>query len=136
MRTDCEIMKHQLPYTIASIAMVEELIDQYKKDDKIPEVLYGNCLIATTEAVTNAINHGNKLDESKKILLQFKFRKKEIVVEIMDEGSGFDYANLADPTAENNLEKTEGRGVFIMESLCDKVDFEEGGKKIVLHFSY
>ena len=136
MKSDYKIVKHELSSTIASIAMVEELIDQFKKENKIPEVLYGNCLIATTEAVTNAINHGNKLDESKKILLQFKFRKKEIVVEIMDEGSGFDYANLADPTAENNLEKTEGRGVFIMESLCDKVDFEEGGKKIVLHFSY
>lgn len=135
MKTKTRTKEHQLQSTIESIAVVEQLIDQYKKEGEIPEILYGNCLIASTEAVSNAIKHGNHSDKNKNVFLQFKFAEKELVVAVQDEGNGYDYKNIPDPTAAGNIEKIHGRGVFIMRNLCDKVEFEDKGRKAIMYFT-
>jgi serine/threonine-protein kinase RsbW len=68
----------------------------------------------------NAIVHGNKLDENKMVIVNAEVEPKRIIWTVTDEGQGFDYNNLADPTAPDKLEELTGRGVFILKHLADQ----------------
>jgi serine/threonine-protein kinase RsbW len=91
-------------------------------------------MISVTECVNNAIVHGNKIDKKRVVKLELLFLDDQIKFIIEDEGDGFDHQKLNDPTALENLEKSGGRGVFIMKHLSDEVEFENEGKKITLTF--
>ncbi|MGV6860800.1 MAG: ATP-binding protein [Putridiphycobacter sp.] len=121
---------------IKNIAEVEKLIDTVCEDYGVAEDLYGNILIAVTEGVNNAIIHGNKSNLTKEVnvTVEEKNNKTEIVFDIIDEGDGFDFANLPDPTAPENIEKPDGRGIFLMRNLSDKVEFFNGGSKVSVTF--
>ncbi len=82
-----------------------------------------NLLVAVSEAVNNAVSHGNKNDPEKTVTLDLDCKGGEIVVTVEDEGGGFNPDNLPDPLAPENLLKPSGRGIHIMKSLMDKVDF-------------
>jgi serine/threonine-protein kinase RsbW len=129
------IEKHQLPSELASMARVEQLIDELKEKHQIPEELYGNLLVATTEAVNNAIKHGNQMQKERMIDLHFELSDAEYSVIVKDQGAGFDYENVPDPTLPENIEKPYGRGIFIMKNLSDEVDFEENGRLVKLKFN-
>ena len=118
-----------------NIAIVERLIDQISEDHSIIPEHYGNVLIAMTEAVNNAIVHGNKLDPDKSVAVSCAIDGKSLVFRISDEGPGFDYENLPDPTAPENIEKPHGRGVFLMRHLADDCAFEDAGRVVELTFS-
>jgi serine/threonine-protein kinase RsbW len=98
------------------------------------EDYYGNILIALTEGVNNAIVHGNKYDKNKVVWLNMESSDNDVQFTIVDEGVGFDYNNVPDPTLPENLEKLSGRGVFLMRQLADEVVFEENGSTIRLRF--
>lgn len=114
---------------------VESLVDSVCTEFKINEDYYGNILIALTEAVTNAIQHGNKYDPSKKIGVQFQSSDSAIRFVVSDQGAGFDFNNLPDPTDPENLEKPHGRGIYLMKHLADKVEFSDDGRSVELNFS-
>lgn len=118
-----------------NIAVVEKLIDKISADHGIVAEHYGNVLIAMTEGVNNAIVHGNKLDETKSVSVSCAIDEKTLVFRITDEGPGFDYDNLPDPTAPENIEKPHGRGVFLMRHLADECAFEDDGRIVELTFS-
>jgi len=118
-----------------NIAVVEKLIDKISADHGIVAEHYGNVLIAMTEGVNNAIVHGNKLDETKSVSVSCAIDQKTLVFRITDEGPGFDYDNLPDPTAPENIEKPHGRGVFLMRHLADECAFEDDGRIVELTFS-
>tara|TARA_Y100001954_G_C15777575_1_gene587908 strand:+ start:423 stop:836 length:414 start_codon:yes stop_codon:yes gene_type:complete len=118
-----------------NIAVVEKLIDQISADHGIVAEHYGNVLIAMTEGVNNAIVHGNKLDETKSVSVSCAIDEKTLVFRITDEGPGFDYDNLPDPTAPENIEKPHGRGVFLMRHLADECSFEDAGRIVELTFT-
>ncbi|NQX90564.1 MAG: ATP-binding protein [Flavobacteriales bacterium] len=120
--------------TTDNISIVEKLIDDVCEQHKIKEDFYGNILIALTEAVNNAIVHGNKLDEDKNVHLSITAEEPVLRFRIEDEGPGFDYENLPDPTAPENIEKPNGRGVFLMRNLADRCEFFEDGKIVELEF--
>ncbi|WP_235932945.1 ATP-binding protein [Acidiluteibacter ferrifornacis] len=124
----------KIPTHISSLSIVEKHIDSLCQNLSVAERCYGNVLIAVTEAVNNAIIHGNKNDESKEVTLNYYTEKKSLVFQIKDEGNGFDYENLPDPTDPVNIEKLHGRGVFLMKNLADDVAFEENGKSVTLSF--
>jgi serine/threonine-protein kinase RsbW len=88
-----------------------------------------------TEAVNNAIVHGNKMDPSKSVTLHFTVSENNLRFTIEDEGPGFDYDNLPDPTAPENIEKPHGRGVFLMKKLADHCSFEDNGRVVILDFA-
>ncbi len=113
---------------------VEGLIDEVCSSYELNEDHYGNILIAVTEAVNNAIVHGNLNDEDKKVTIEANKRDKEVVFIISDEGKGFDYTNLPDPTAPENIEKPDGRGIFLMKNLSDEVSFDLNGSKVSITF--
>ena len=130
--------KLKLKSTQNSIAKVELFIEELTKQYNIEDDIYGNMIVSITEAVNNAIIHGNKRDESKFVnIFQDidKFNKHQILsVKIEDEGEGFDYNNLIDPTAPENIEKIGGRGLFLIKHLADYVIFNDSGNSIELQF--
>ncbi|MBI3136399.1 MAG: ATP-binding protein [Bacteroidetes bacterium] len=117
------------------IPEVESLIDKVSEELGLNEDHYGNILIAVTEAVNNAIIHGNKYSDSKKVRVEVKKEPAGVVFTISDEGQGFDFMNLPDPTAPENLEKPDGRGIFLMKNLSDGVIFESNGSKVSITFA-
>lgn len=127
-------IKISIPSLIENIKIIESFIDNARDKFAINEDIYGNIMISVTECVTNAIVHGNSLDGAKKVDLELHLDDNQVQFVIKDEGSGFDYAHLEDPTAPENLEKTGGRGIFIMKHLSDEVKFEDMGRKTILTF--
>jgi len=117
-----------------SLHLVEKFVDDFSTSNNIAQDVYGNLLIAALEAANNAITHGNKLIESKKVTLDFNIDGKKIVLTVKDEGQGFDYQNIPDPTSPENLENMSGRGVFLMSKLSDKIEFEQNGSLVKMTF--
>ena len=113
----------------------EGFIERICEQSKLSDDYYGNILIALTEAVNNAITHGNQLDPNKKVNLNMETTTKDVEFTIKDEGLGFDYENVPDPTLPENLTKLSGRGVFLMKNLADEVSFEENGATVKLKFT-
>lgn len=117
-----------------NIILVERMIEDVCDLFNINQDYYGNILVALTEAVNNAIYHGNQANASKSIDISFETTPNCISFVIKDEGPGFSYDNLPDPTNPENIEKPNGRGVFLMRNLADKVSFEDNGSKVILDF--
>lgn len=123
-----------IPSLSENIRMIESFIDNAKEKFKLDDDIYGNIMIAVTESVNNAIKHGNQSDKTKNVSLQLLIENHSIKFIIKDEGKGFDYENLPDPTAPENLEKPGGRGIFLMKHLADEVTFKKDGSHVELVF--
>jgi serine/threonine-protein kinase RsbW len=82
--------------------------------------------MAVREGVVNAYNYGNAQDRQKKIVLAVEFEPEKMVVHIIDEGSGFELSEVADPLAEENLLRTSGRGIFLMRAFMDDLAVRRG----------
>ncbi|MBN2273205.1 MAG: ATP-binding protein [Bacteroidales bacterium] len=130
-------MKKSLKITskIENLRKVEKLVDEISAEYKISSDIYGNILIAALEAANNAILHGNKLDEGKMVNIEVEKEEKILKIQIDDEGNGFDYKNIPDPTAPENIENVNGRGIFLMEKLSDKIEFSRNGARVELEFN-
>ncbi|MFN5911738.1 MAG: ATP-binding protein [Bacteroidota bacterium] len=113
---------------------VEALVDKVCNDLGVNEDFYGNVLIAVTEAVNNAIEHGNQRSEILSVEVAVGDGKEEFCFSVEDNGNGFDYTNLPDPTAPENILKENGRGIFLMKNLADELVFENGGRKVNIYF--
>jgi serine/threonine-protein kinase RsbW len=79
--------------------------------------------VAVRESLVNAIRHGSKMDESKRIAVEFVLHPDRLEVRVQDQGGGFDPESLPDPTAEENILKASGRGIFFMRSFMDDVSY-------------
>ncbi len=126
----------KLASKIESLREVEIFVDEISESLNLGKSVYGNLLISVIEAVNNSIIHGNKLDESKYVELAANFVKTEnlLVVTVGDQGNGFDYSKLPDPTLPDRLESINGRGIFLMKQLADNLIFNDSGSKVELHF--
>ena len=127
-------IKISIPSLIENIQVIESFIDNAKEDFEINDDMYGNIMISVTECISNAIIHGNQNNAAKMVHLELQMQQGLLKCSIEDEGSGFDYSNLPDPTEPENIEKLGGRGIFLMRNLSDDVKFEENGKKTILSF--
>jgi serine/threonine-protein kinase RsbW len=118
------------------IHLVENVVDDLKTELEFKEDVYGNVMVAVTEAVNNSIIHGNEGDSSRKIFIDFETANQYcLLIRVRDEGEGFDPKTLPDPTAPENLENIGGRGVFLMQHLADEIRFSEDGKQVELIFN-
>jgi len=91
--------------------------------------------VAIRESVVNAMKHGNKLDESKRVIVEFVMHAGALEIRVQDQGAGFDPAAVPDPVAEENLLKAYGRGIFFMKSFMDDVAYnfpEQGGTQVTM----
>ena len=123
-----------IPSKIDNLRKIEKVIDEISAEFKIGEDQYGNILIAALEAANNAILHGNKLDEKKNVNITFNIEEQMLKIKVEDQGIGFDYKNIPDPTAPENIENVNGRGIFLMEKLSDKIEFYNEGAIVQLEF--
>jgi len=117
-----------------NLRVVEKVIDEISLELNLSDEIYGNILVATMEATNNAIIHGNQLDPEKTVKVFIEKRKKTLLIRIVDQGKGFDYASVPDPTSPENIEKINGRGIFLMKRLSDDIRFEENGRVVELKF--
>ncbi len=127
--------KYEIRSKIENLRKVEKLVDDISAEYNISSDLYGNILIAALEAANNAILHGNKLDENKLVNIIINKDEKKLKIRVDDEGDGFDYKNIPDPTAPENIENINGRGIFLMEKLSDGIEFSRNGATVVLEFN-
>ncbi|MDX2359538.1 MAG: ATP-binding protein [Crocinitomicaceae bacterium] len=124
-----------IPSDFGSISKVEMLIDDVCAKLEVNEDYYGNVLIAVTEAVNNAIQHGNQLRDDLSVDLSVGDKETDFCFSVKDYGAGFDFSNLPDPTAPENIEKEDGRGIFLMKSLSEEVEFNDGGTSVDIYFT-
>jgi len=113
---------------------IEKLVDEFKEIEELDESLYGKVLVATIEAANNAMVHGNKLDPEKTVKVEIIKGKEGIEIYVEDQGDGFDFMRIPDPTAPENIENIHGRGVFLMKQLSDEVNFYKNGTKVQILF--
>lgn len=118
-----------------SISQVEKLIDAQAQMLNIDDEVYGKYMLSVVECVNNAIVHGNKMDKNKKVTMHYHISNTKIEVTVSDEGDGFDPNSLPDPTAEENLERDCGRGIFLMRHLSDELEFANNGRTITMKFN-
>jgi serine/threonine-protein kinase RsbW len=129
-----ELYTLQLPSKYESINQLESLIEEIADKYHVEEDVFANMMTCLNEALMNAILHGNKLDENKRVIVNAEADSKRVIWTVTDEGEGFDYTHLADPTAPENLENLTGRGVFIIKHLADQCIFNARGNEVELHF--
>ena len=128
-----EIILKSLP---EDIHLVESFIDDISDEFNINNSYFGNILIAVTEAINNAFEHGNQKDLTKSIFVKFEVRPKGFAFIISDEGNGFELDNIPDPTDVNyKAEDNYGRGIYLMKALSDDVKFLDNGSTIELTFN-
>jgi serine/threonine-protein kinase RsbW len=124
-----------IPSDIGNLRLVEKAIDELSMELNLSDEVYGNIMVATMEATNNAIIHGNNSDPKKNVKIEIFSADRELKILIEDQGRGFDYANIPDPTSPENLEKIDGRGIFLMESLSDDIIYLEDGRIVELKFN-
>jgi len=121
---------------LKNINQVEALIDKISELKGVNEDSYGNMLIAVTEAVNNAVIHGNCLQKNLMVDVVVTDFPDKICFTVHDKGNGFDFNNLPDPTAPENIEKENGRGIFLIKNLSDELEFEDGGRTAKIYFNH
>ena len=124
----------EIPSLSENIRIIESFIDNAREKFNLNDDIYGNIMISITESVNNAIIHGNSSNKTKNVKITLILDEGMIKFKVEDEGEGFDYSSLPDPTAPENLEKPGGRGIFLMKNLADEVSFLNDGRIVELSF--
>ncbi|MGA9364692.1 MAG: ATP-binding protein [Bacteroidota bacterium] len=114
------------------IHRVEKFLQRVNRSAHLDEIQFNKVLISTTEAVNNAIFHGNKSDPQKNVYLACELSKERMILRVRDSGAGFDPHKIANPLDESNLLRESGRGIFLMRTLMDKVQYHlsEDGSEV------
>ncbi|NNF35336.1 MAG: ATP-binding protein [Saprospiraceae bacterium] len=123
-----------IPSIAGRISEVENFLQNAVSNCNISPDRYPDMLISLTEAVNNAIIHGNKEDEKKLVIIQMIQKNKHLKITVTDEGGGFNLEEVPDPTAPENIECCGGRGVYIMSRLADRITFQNNGSTVEMHF--
>lgn len=135
MKEGFTIIEHiKLPSDFNALVDVENLVDRVCNGLGVQEEAYGNVLVAVTEAVNNAIQHGNELKRELFVDVAVGDKSEEFCFSIKDEGNGFNFNELPDPTAPENILKERGRGIFLMKNLADDVVYDGVGNSVSIYF--
>lgn len=118
-----------------NILELESHLQRWAHHHNIQADRYADILISLTEAVNNAIIHGNKYDESKKVHIDYIEATDGMTFCVTDEGLGFNPGGVPDPTHEENIDCCGGRGVYIMKALADKICYKNQGRSVEMYFS-
>ena len=131
-----QVEKISIQSTPQNLILVEEFIENTCSNYSVGVDVFGNIMVAVTEAVNNAIYHGNLSLQEKQVHIKsvFELKPKKLTFVITDEGAGFAYNNLPDPTAPENITMIGGRGVFLIKQLADWVIFNDIGNSVELQF--
>jgi serine/threonine-protein kinase RsbW len=111
---------------------LDEIVESLSAEAGMDQEQAAGLMLCVSEAVTNGMLHGNKMDETKTVHLTAKAVNGEVVVTVQDQGKGFDPDAVPDPLEEANLLKPSGRGVFLMKTYCDEVKYDQNGTRVTL----
>ncbi|PHI21372.1 ATP-binding protein [Lewinellaceae bacterium SD302] len=126
----------QLSSDPGNIQQVTQLVDRVSQQYRLNEETHANLLISLTEAVNNAIIHGNGMDKSKTVDIEMRKRGNRLCVSVKDQGKGFNPKEVPNPTCPEQICECGGRGVFLIKELCDKVEYAENGSKVNMQFKF
>lgn len=125
-----------IPSDINELSSVEVFLDRLQQDLNLPDTIFANIVISVTEAVNNAIIHGNKNDISKNVYITAKLNNPySLSLFVKDCGNGFDLNSIKDPTLMENIFSENGRGVFVMKHLTDELIYHDNGSLLELKFN-
>ena len=122
----------EAPSTHDSVEAVIDRIGHLIRDLPLSECAGYRIQFVAHEALTNAVVHGNGTDPAKPVTATCRVEPDQLTITIEDEGNGFDPDNVPDPTAEANVLRESGRGVFLMRAYTDECRFERGGRRVIL----
>lgn len=125
----------KIPSDMSNIFRAENLIESLSEKLELGAEIIGNISVAIVEAVSNAIQHGNKNDITKIVHLEYVINEDNLTFVIKDEGEGFEVDSVPDPTLPENLENIKGRGIFLIKHLADAVSYENRGSVIKIQFN-
>jgi serine/threonine-protein kinase RsbW len=117
-----------------NLRVVENAIDETTTILGISQDSYGKILVSTMEAVNNAILHGNRSDPKKIVEIVISSKTNELKIKVVDQGSGFHPEMIPDPTIPENIEALNGRGVYLMSHLADKIKYNKKGNSVTITF--
>jgi serine/threonine-protein kinase RsbW len=120
------VIPSRLPYVDAVVSYLADHLVRFGYMDA------DSTSTALHEALTNAIRHGNQMDENKNVTVQVELDQHQAVFTITDEGNGFDPSSVCDPTEEENLLRNCGRGLLLIRHLMDEVKYNERGNQITM----
>jgi len=127
--------KIQINSSLTELYKIEEFVESISDVFNINNNYYSTILISLDEAVRNAIEHGNKFDENKKVEISFVSTKGELIFSVKDEGKGFNLTDIPDPTNPKVDDNQEvGKGLFLMAQLSDDLKINDEGNRISLYF--
>jgi serine/threonine-protein kinase RsbW len=124
-----------LETVLESVDLAENIVTRVSEAVGFSEEEVHKIGMAVREGVVNAYNYGNQQDRQKKIFLTIEFDPKRMAVHVLDQGVGFDEADVPDCLAEENLLRTSGRGLFLMRAFMDEFRVQRGpagGAELVL----
>ena len=125
MASDSHLIRIELPSSFDLLDLVQLLSDRIAVLAGLDEDTTHWVSVAVRESVINAIKHGNREDRQKHVTVEFmltpRSRPEEFVVQVLDEGAGFDPEGIANPLEPENVLKSSGRGIFFMRSFMDDV---------------
>ncbi len=125
----------KIPSDMSNIYRAENLVEELAEELGLGDELIGNISVSVVEAVSNAIQHGNKNDITKIVYLSYQLTDNRLSITVADEGNGFDPDKIPDPTLPENIENLKGRGIFLMQHLSDAVSFDKNGSMITIQFN-
>ena len=117
-----------------NVDKVEPFVNHVATRYNLSPDTHGNILVSLTEAVTNAILHGNQADTNKSVSISLRCQKNALAISVSDEGPGFDPTYVPDPTSMDCREKCGGRGLFLMRHLSDECRFMRNGSTVEMRF--
>jgi serine/threonine-protein kinase RsbW len=121
-----------IPSDPAEARRIQEQIEQALKAHHFSEHDIFGIKLALEEAMVNAIKHGNQLDRTKKVRIAYHIASDRFDILIVDEGPGFDPADVPDPTDVENLERPCGRGLMLMRHYMTEVTFNCRGNSVTM----
>ena len=114
-----------IPSSQEHLSEADEFIESTLAELGVDGSLVADIAITSTELINNAILHGNKGDAGKRVKIRLAVKNETVKIDIIDQGDGFDPTNIPDPLAKENLLKEVGRGIFIVKSLVDSLEFDQ-----------
>lgn len=122
----------KIPGDIKYIREISSKILKSLENLKIDESALFDIRLCVEETLRNAVVHGNQENKKSSVKIDYWLEGNKFIVEIEDEGRGFDYKNLPNPTHEDNIMKSSGRGIYLVRHLMDEVIFNDKGNKVRL----
>lgn len=129
-----DIKRIEFSSSYEEVEKLEPFLNSLQKDLSFSNEVYAKLMLSVSEAVTNGIVHGNKLEHNKKVILKAFEENGSLYFECSDEGNGFDPEEVADPLAEENLLKPSGRGVFLMREYANDLSYDKQSGTLRLRF--